>query len=303
MGNFNRKKDLNFWESARKNTNYYIQYYNRLTELAISMFEWKNLPDTIDPRFLELALFTDGMAVFFKDDAIGYLALRTMIGGRYDVYQIPTDRRAFASNGYNKPLNANDSVIIFNNLLHTNSMLETEIYATKLADYDRTVDVNVMAQKTPVLIKCNETQRLTMKNLYKQYTGNEPFIFGDKTLNDSDFKVLTTEAPFVADKIQALKTQVWNEALTYLGINNVNFNKKERLISDEVTRSQGGTIASRYSRLEARRQACDQINKMFGLNIEVDYRPDFRESDNEFMLPTQSEGDDMKELAVDLRTR
>ena len=115
------KKNREFWQSARKNNNTFNQYYNRLTELAISMFEWKNLPDTIDERFLELALFSEGMAVFFEDEAIGYLALRTMIGGHLDVYQIPTIRTAFASNGYNKMLNNENSVIIFNNLLHTNS--------------------------------------------------------------------------------------------------------------------------------------------------------------------------------------
>lgn len=70
--------------------------------------------------------------------------------------------------------------------------------------------------------------------------------------------------------------------MTYLGISNINIQKKERLITDEVTRNQGGTIASRYSRLQARREAVDKINAMFGTNIRVDYREDFQEiSDND----------------------
>ena len=72
-----------------------------------------------------------------------------------------------------------------------------------------------------------------------------------------------------------LKTQTWNEALTRMGISSVNTVKKERMITDEVARAQGGTIASRYSRLEMRKQACEQINRMFGLNISVEYRDDF----------------------------
>ena len=272
-----RKRDTQFGESAYMNNRTYIQYYNRLTELALSMFEWKNLPKTVDQRFLEMCLYSDGMCVFFEDEVLGYLGLRCMIGGRLNVYQIPTDRKAYATNGYQKNLDGTNSVIIFNNYLHTNSMLDVEMFSKRLYNLDRAIDVNANAQKTPVLIQCDESQRLTMLNLYKKYDGNEPFIFGSKGLDANGLKVLQTGAPYVADKLYELKTQIWNEALTYLGISNINVVKKERMITDEVTRNQGGTVASRYSRLEARRQACKQINEMFGLDIWVDYREDFQD--------------------------
>lgn len=271
-----RKEATEFWESATLNNATYRQYYNRLTELSISMFEWKNLPDSIDARFLELTLFTDGQAVFFKDEVMGYLALQNAMNGMFNVYRIPIKRRAYAVNGYNKLLTIDDSVIIFNNFLHTNSMLDVSMFAKRLYNLDRSIDVNANAQKTPILIKCDESQRLTMKNLYKEYDGNSPVIFGDKNLNANGFQVLQTNAPYVADKLYQLKTQIWNEALTYLGISNINVTKKERLITDEVTRNQGGTIASRYSRLESRREACKKINKMFDLDIWCDYREDYQ---------------------------
>ena len=272
-----RKRDLQFCESAYMNNRTYLQYYNRLTELAISMFEWQNLPKTIDQRFLEMCLFSDGMCVFFQDEVLGYLSLQCMIGGKLNVYRIPMERRAYATNGYQRDLDGTNSVIIFNNYLHTNSMLDVEMFSKRLYNLDRAIDVNANAQKTPVLIQCDESQRLTMKNLYKQYEGNEPFIFGSKGLDANGLKVLQTGAPYVADKLYELKTQIWNEALTYLGISNINVVKKERMITDEVTRNQGGTVASRYSRLESRRQACKQINEMFGLDIWVDYREDFQD--------------------------
>ena len=259
------------------NNRTYLQYYNRLTELAISMFEWQNLPETVDQRFLEMCLFSDGMCVFFQDEVLGYLSLQCMIGGKLNVYRIPMERRAYATNGYHRDLDGTNSVIIFNNYLHTNSMLDVEMFSKRLYNLDRAIDVNANAQKTPVLIQCDESQRLTMKNLYKQYEGNEPFIFGSKGLDANGIKVLQTGAPYVADKLYELKTQIWNEALTYLGISNINVVKKERMITDEVTRNQGGTVASRYSRLESRRQACKQINEMFGLDIWVDYREDFQD--------------------------
>lgn len=274
------RRKTNFEESLAMNDYTYIQYAYRLMELSISMFEWKNLPEGIDERFLEMVLFTDGQAVFFKDDELGnYLALQCLINGKLNVYRIPINRRAFAVNGYQKQLTDKDSVIIFNNMLHTNSWLDVKMFAKRLYNLDRIIDVNANAQKTPILIKGNETQRLTLTNLYKEYDGNAPVIFADKSLDMNALQVLSTQAPYVADKIYQLKTQIWNEALTYLGISNVSFQKRERMVSDEVTRSQGGTVASRYSRLNARRQACEQINKMFGLNIDCDFREDYQFSE------------------------
>ena len=272
-----KRKDREFWESAVMNNATFRQYYDRLVELSISMFEWTNLPDTIDPRFLELTLFADGNAVFFKDEEIGFLALQNIIAGPLDVYRIPIHRRAFSVNGYSKDLNIKDSVIIWNNALHKNSMLDVQMFAKRLYNLDRAVDVNANAQKTPILIVCEESQRLTFENLYKEYQGNAPVIKGDKGLNPDAFKVLKTDAPFVADKLYQLKVQIWNEALTFLGISNINVTKKERLITDEVTRNLGAIIANRYSRLNARREACKQINRMFGLDIWCDYREDYQE--------------------------
>ena len=272
-----RKRDREFWESADLNNASYIQYYDRLTELSISMFEWRNLPDTVDPRFLELTLFANGMAVFFKDEVEDFLALQCAISGPLNVYRIPIRRRAYAVNGYNRELDDKNSVIIYNNMLHKNSMLDVRMFARELYNLDRAISVNANAQKTPILIRCDENQRLTLENLYMDYDGNKPVIYGDKGLNPNALSVLKTDAPYVADKLYTLKTQKWNEALTYLGISNVNITKRERLITDEVTRNQGGTIASRYSRLQSRRMACEQINKMFGLNVQCDYREDFQE--------------------------
>ena len=272
-----RKRDREFWESADLNNASYIQYYDRLTELSISMFEWRNLPDTVDPRFLELTLFANGMAVFFKDEVEDYLALQCAISGPLNVYRIPIRRRAYAVNGYNRELDDKNSIIIYNNMLHKNSMLDVRMFARELYNLDRAISVNANAQKTPILIRCDENQRLTLENLYMDYDGNKPVIYGDKGLNPNALSVLKTDAPYVADKLYTLKTQKWNEALTYLGISNVNITKRERLITDEVTRNQGGTIASRYSRLQSRRMACEQINRMFGLNVQCDYREDYQE--------------------------
>lgn len=296
-------------DSMIKNVYSRNMYYNRLVELATSMFEWLNLPDSIDPRFLEMVLFERGHALYFNDDVMGNLALPVNFIGRFDVYNIPIHRHAYASNGYNNDKTDKDSVIIYNNYLRTNSVDIVRYYADRLWNLDRIIDVNANAQKTPVLLVGTETQQLTLKNLYMKWDGNEPVIYGDRDLDLKSLQVLKTDAPYVGKDLYELKNQIWNEALTYLGISNTNTTKKERLITDEVIRNMGGVIASRYSRLQARREAVEKINAMFGTEIEVNYREDYREADDEIMIkdPTEVDNEDADEsmsvMVTDLRTR
>lgn len=286
----NKRRTLSIMEESLLNNNRtYYQYVERLTELAVARFIWHGLPDTVDERYLELHLFTDGQMIYFKDEVIGELCLNTTMSGRFDVYGYPILRRAYSCyNNYKKMLKPSDSVIIFNNLMRTNSILDVKMFAMRLYKLDRIIDVNVNAQKTPVLIVCDEKERLTMKNLYMQYEGNEPFIFGDKSLNVNGLTVLRTEAPYIADKIYELKCNIWNEALTYLGISNVTINKKERLITDEVERGQGGVIANRFPYLNARNEAAEKISKMFDRDISCEFREDWANMN----LSMPSEGGD-----------
>lgn len=269
----------------------YIQYFNRLVELSVSVFEWQGLPESVDPRYLELHLFQNGSVVYFRDEVMGDLCLDCIANGQFDVYGNPISRRAYSNyNQYQKTLNESDSVIIWNNYLRQPSVLDVKMFAKRLYNLDRIIDVNANAQKTPVLVQGTEKQRLTLVNLYKEFDGNAPFIFGDKNLDLNSLRAISTNAPYVADKLYQLKTQIWNEALTYLGISNLNIQKKERMITDEVQRNQGGTIASRYSRLEARREAVDKINRMFGTDISVDYREDLQITNNNVNVTGNNEG-------------
>ena len=283
--------------SMAKNMISFADYMDRMVELALTMFEWKNLPPTINEDYLEKQLFFKGKALFFQDEVIGYLALQCIDNGGFDVYGVPLNRYGKGYNSYlSEPKNNENSVIIYNNRLHKPTYPRTRFFAGKMWNIDRAIDVNVNAQKTPVLLQGAEGQRLTLKNIYEQYDGNEPVIFGTDKFNQDGFRVLKTDAPFVAPQLYTLKVAFWNEYLTELGISNTAFEKRERLVSDEVVRSQGGTIASRYSRLDMRRKACDEINRMFGLDIWVDYKEDYRLYDITQMVKSKTESKDGGEI-------
>lgn len=268
-----RLRDLQFWSSAITNRELFNFYLDKIMELTVSLYDWQNVPETVNINFLETELYSRGSITFFKDPVIGYLALPyTNSGGKLNVYRIPVFRHIFAANGYQDERNQEDSVIIYNNAIRSGSAYYDRIFAKKLAQYDSVIDINVNAQKTPILLRCSEAERLTLKNLYMKYDGNQPVIFGDKNLSNKPIESIKTDAPYVADEIYYLKTQYWNEMLTYKGITNVNIQKKERMITDEVLHAQGGTTACRYSGLDARQTACKMINKMFGLDMWVEYK-------------------------------
>lgn len=261
-----------FWESAISNNQTFVNYYQRLMSIAISRFQYNNAPETFDRRFFELALFTDGQALFFKDDVIGYLGLRCSPAGKLNVYGYPTSRHAYAANGYNAYRDETNSVLFYDNNEHYPAMRHIEMFAWRLYRIERAIDTNVNGQRTPFFITCDENQRLTFKNVMMKYDGDEPIIWGQKGINLEAIKVFPTVVPYVSKDLEELKMQIWNEALTYLGVANSNFVKRERLVSDEVARNMGGVIASRYSPLEQREIAVDKINKMFGLNMSVEFK-------------------------------
>lgn len=263
----------NFFNSSLLNNNRtYMQYVERLTEIAMSSFNWTGLPHTVDARFLEYCLFHYGACLYFKDDVIGDLALPALMQGRFDVYGEPLLRRAYSPyNNYQNLLKSSNSVIIWNNMLRTNSILDIKMFALRLYNLDRIVDINANTQKSPYLIECEEKQRLTMENLFKEIDGNVPVIFGKKGFATDSIKALNLDTKYVADKIYELKTNIWNEALTYLGVANMAQQKKERMVTDEVIRSQAGAFACRRSRLNMRSLAAEKISKMFDQEVSVEF--------------------------------
>ena len=251
-----------------------IDYLNRLKEYALNMFEWINLPKTVDARFIELVLFEEGKINFFEDKLIGFLALRVNESGKQNVYNEFDKKHIYANNGFSRVRNLRNSVTIYNNYLHTPTYTTVNLYAIRLARVTRAIDLNIEAQKTPILITCPENQKLSLKNVYEQYKGNAPVIYTDSEFNLDSIKVLKTDAPFVVDKLTLYKHDIWNEVMTFLGVNNSNQDKKERLVANEVDANDEQIEQARFNMLDARKDACKKINDMFGLNIDVKFRND-----------------------------
>lgn len=283
MGRKNKMRPNNreFIDTAWVNDATYWDYLMRLKKIATSMFEWVNLPESMDARYIEKCLYYNGSAALLYDETLGFINTNCASSGQINIYGLPTALNCY-SYGYQEtrtlwtglkydpegnPINeqAKDCIMVMNNWDRTPTASTLELFALRLYEAERTCDVNIKASKTPVMILVDEAQRLTMKNLYNQYDGNEPFIFGDKeALNEGVIKSIRTDAPFIADKLMDYKKQIWNEALEFLGVNTLTTEKKERLISDEASSNNELINMNLQSYLVPRQEACRKFNEKYG---------------------------------------
>lgn len=258
----------------------YIDYLDRLKLIAMSLFEWRGLDDVAGygaSRFMELALYENGRACFYKDKEKGFMVLRANPDDKFNIYMLPTKIMGW-SLGYNKTIDFDDCVFVMNNLLMKSTIATLQLMAYRLYETERTIDINLIAQKTPVLIEGDTKTILTLKNVYMQYSGNTPFIFGNRQFDISNkLNVLKTDAPYLIDKLELHKHEIWDECMTYLGINNANTDKKERLITDEV--NSNNDLINYYLNCfyKTRKEACDLINKKYGLDIKIELNKDVLE--------------------------
>lgn len=266
------KRKSDFLSTQQINTATYNMYLNRLCDIAISSFNWVDLPTTVDERYLEMLLLTEGKCIFFRDEVLGYIVTSFSDGGNLNIYNQPVKRVANANNGYhNESLDENNSVIIYNDYMHTVIYPTLEMYAWRLYNITRTIDININSQKTPITILCDEKNKLSLENLYMQYDGNKPVIYGNKNLDLNNIKVLNTGANMIAPQLYDILHKMWNDAMMFLGYAPLS-DKRERVINLEAQQTFASTSSNYFSRLSARKQGCKYINDVFGLDVDVDFR-------------------------------
>ena len=277
-----RKKLIN---SQLTNMKTYLMYREEMLTLAENVFEFKNLPLFIDVSYLNKTLLRKGSIAFFKDDVLGVIALPYDVIGNFDIYGRPEQIMARAANGtYYKQLNKDEFVIMYDNNGKYPIYLDICQMAERIALSKRTIDVNIVQQRTPRIWKTSQDKKRTLQDMLAEIDGMEENIATYESIDIDDMNVVLAPAPFVADKIDLHLDKEWAEFYRLIGVANLIEQKKERMIKDEMSASQGGTIASRFSRFEPRKRAIDEINKKFGTNIEVSYYDGEPTTEKEEML-------------------
>lgn len=275
MGKVKKKGISNQFEDAMLlNSRTYVDYLERAKKIALSMFEWVNLPDSMNSRYLEMCLYYKGQAALLYDEDYGYINTQAADSGYINIYGLPTKINCF-SYSYNqiRDLYVADSgeeknkecILVMNTYERIPTCSTIELFALRLAEAQRTADINMNALRTPILIKTDRNQELSMRNLYAQYEGNTPVIYADRNQLDPDsIKVFKTDAPFIAKDVMEYKVQIWNEMLSFLGVSNLS-EKRERLVTNEVDSNNELVNLNLQSYLAPRKKACEEFNEKYGL--------------------------------------
>lgn len=282
------KKTNELKDTLRLNSDTYSDYLERLKRIAMSMFEWENLPASMNARYIEMCLYYTGKAAFLYDENYGFINTQAVDTGYINIYGIPTKLNCFSFSynttrntymGFNKKTGKEkEAILVMNNYDMIPTATQIELYAERLTEAQRTCDINVNAMRTPVLIETDQNGRFTLKQVYEQYEGNQPVIYANKANGIADsLRVLKTDAPIVFDKVMEYKRDIFNEALTFLGISNLD-EKKERRVVNEAESNNEVINLNLQAFLAPRKQACKEFNEKFGLTgdkaIDVKVRSD-----------------------------
>ena len=263
-----------FRDAILMNNQTYVDYLERLKKICLSMFEWQNLPTSMNARYLEMCLYYNGQAALLYTDDYGYINTMAADGGYINIYGLPTEIQCY-SHRFNERRSlymtdtgeekGKECILVMNNYERVPTTATISLFAYRLAEAQRTIDVNIKAQRTPLLITTDQKQYFTLKKMYEEYDGNTPAIFADKNLISPDaLKAIKTDAPLIVNDLIEYKTSIWNEALTFLGLQNLS-EKKERLISNEVDSNNEVINMNLQALLIPRKEACRQFNEKYGL--------------------------------------
>lgn len=247
--------------------------YKRLRLLAVTKFKYGGLDDLmLEERHVERYLFDEGKALWFNDKDYGLMCLPCQ-GIGVNVYGDPIKYRAVGFN-YSKEYNVEDCVLMENNKLRMPTADIVTYFTRQLYEVVRTRDINVKTLKLPFVLATDDKQLFTVKKILEDINNNVFALVTNKNVIDLEqvLKVLPTGVKPYTNELTDLYHDVLNECLTYLGINNANTDKRERLITDEANANNQFIDSCTDMFLESRQRAVEEINKKFGTNITVELR-------------------------------
>lgn len=256
-------------------TNYktYLAVLDDMIELAENVYTFQGVPQYIDDGYVNQVLLLQGSIAWFYDDVLkSVIALPYSVMGGYDIYNRPAAIMARARNGrYYRKLQEGEFVIMYDNDRHQSMLWKIKQRAERMALSIRTQDINMVHQRTPRIWKTSKDRESTTRRLVTDIDAMQENIVAYDNVELDDLDGVLKPAPYVVDKIDDHIAVEWESFYRLIGITSVAIEKRERLITDEVRSSQGGTVASRWNRYSPRLKAINEINKKWGLNIKVEY--------------------------------
>ena len=297
-----------FRDAMLMNNQTYVDYLERMKKICLSIFDWQNLPESMNARFIEMCLYYNGQAALLYDEDYGFINTMAADGGYINLYGLPTEINCYSyrfnqrrslymtDTGEEK---AKECILVMNNYERVPTAATITLFAYRLAEAQRVADTNLNSQKYPLLLTTDQRQLFTLKKIYEEYDGNTPVIFADKNVISPDaLKAIKTDALFIVNDIMDYKREIWNEFLTFMGLQNLN-EKRERMITNEVDSNNELVNLNLQALLIPRKEACRQFNEKYGLAgekaIDVKIRSDLYNIVKQFESVTEKYRDQKRE--------
>lgn len=285
MGKKNRNKRQEFytdhyWQTDSYNYRTFQMYFDMLLSVAINRFRWVGLPDTCDARYFERTLLRNCVATLSHSQETPnvFTTLEAIMYGQYDMYGNPVKWQAVGYDGLTRYDCDNDNgLLCWYSFTRQTPWNALEIYARKMAHYARTEDVNLSQQMKPFIGIAPQEKRNELVNLLKQVEGGEPAILGDNGLYDmvSKVTVIDTKVPYIGEELSQGVMNTLAQALLYLGVPHLAFEKGERMIEDEARANTAATNIMLLDCLQARRDFCEKANAKWGFDLQVYFNDDW----------------------------
>ena len=270
----------------------FIDFFDRLKRVATSIFKWKNLPETMNERWLELCLFYKGMAGILKHDDYGIINTEASWSGNIDIYGLPTLVYCYSTSFFSEQRvrydgkvsieelskiygiqndNLKEAILVMNNIDMQPTFIAMELFAYRLYKVQRTIDINLDLIKKPFIIGCNEQDKLSMQKFMMDVENNQNMIFATADFDPSNsIKIFDLNVNNHVEELENEKRAILSEDLTTLGFNSILVDKAERLISDEGKKDNEFINYNLQYYWKQRKEACEQFNKLFKPEKEIE---------------------------------
>lgn len=256
---------------------YLARWRGFLYRLALSRIEWRNLPKEIPDFAIEEKLIREGSAIFFNaGDEDNPVYVVTSVGGGdvVDIYNQPLTYRATTAL-WERDVAAEDCAIIFDSLSRIPILRTLNDYAYDLSELDHSASTNVRQQRWGIIVSGPEGALADAAKIKREIEEGKPVTVRIKAMDDVGgvtVSSMSAGAPYVADKLYSTKQELLGEVYSYLGIMNVGRDKQQYMNLGEVSLNDDAVNRIREDLLAPRREACERINELFGLEVEVDWR-------------------------------
>ncbi len=250
----------------------YLRYLKDIMNTKTELFSYAGIPEEsgITSEIIETALLFRNNLCFYKHPGLGLVLCYYIYGSEFNYYWKPSYVTLVAFNGVTIATNVpyDDIVLLRDNRMDIIPFLTLNSWIDLVIEMERTLRINVILLRLPMLFKGDKNQVATLKQMIKKATNFEPFAIVDKKLGNDIIEPDKFELPCSLQELYDLIEKYRNLALSSIGIY-ASDTKRERLITAEINATNDMVDFVYQGMIEERQRAIKEVNEKWGYDIKI----------------------------------